>query len=62
MNITTAQYKALKVDDVIVEAQHNIVATIDGVRTFVPIDPASRSYREIQRQVAAGTLTIEEAD
>jgi hypothetical protein len=62
MNITNAQYQSLKADDVVVEAQHNIVATINGVKTFVPIDPASRSYAEILRQVAAGELTIADAD
>ena len=62
MNITNAQYQSIKTDDVIVEAQHNIIAIIDGVRTFVPIDPASRSYAEIMRQVEAGTLTIADAD
>ena len=62
MNITNAQYQSLKTDDVVVEAKHNIVAIINGVKTFVPIDPASRSYAEIMRQVAAGDLTIADAD
>jgi len=62
MNITDAQYQSIKTDDVVVEAQHSIIATIDGVKTFVSIDPASRSYAEILRQVAAGKLTIADAD
>ena len=62
MNITNAQYQSIKTDDVIVEAQHNIIAIIDGVRTFVPIDQQSRFYREILRQVAAGELTIADAE
>ena len=62
MNITNAQYQSIKTDDVIVEAQHNIIAIIDGVRTFVPIDPANRHYAEIMRQVEAGDLTIADAD
>ena len=62
MNITNAQYQSIKTDDVIVEAQHNIIAIIDGVRTFVPIDPANRHYAEIMRQVEDGTWTIAEAD
>ena len=40
----------------------NIKATIEGVEMFVPLDPANRHYAEIMRQVAAGTLTIEDAD
>ena len=39
-----------------------IKATIDGVEMFVPLDPANRHYAEIMRQVAAGTLTIQDAD
>jgi len=42
--------------------QDNIKATIDGVEMFVPLDPANRHYAEILRQVAAGTLTIADAD
>mgnify|MGYP005657360543 CR=1 FL=1 len=39
-----------------------IVATIDGDEVFVPVSQDNRHYAEIMRQVAAGTLTIEEAD
>ena len=39
-----------------------INCTIDGVEMSVPLDPANRHYAEILRQVAAGTLTIAEAD
>ena len=56
MNITSAQYVAPEgVND-------SIKATIDGVEMSVPLDPANRHYAEILRQVAAGTLTIEDAD
>ena len=41
MNITNAQYQSLKTDDVVVEAQHVIIATIDGVTMFVPLDTAT---------------------
>jgi hypothetical protein len=34
----------------------------DGTTTNVPHNPANRHYDEIQRQVAAGTLTIADAD
>ena len=39
-----------------------VVASIDGVTMHVPIDPANTHYAEIQRQVAAGELTIADAD
>ena len=58
MNITSAQY--------IVSTQSgkvcSITATIDGTEMSVPLDPANRHYAEILRQVAAGTLTIADAD
>ena len=46
------------------DGQHSpsILATIDGTEVAVPLDPANRHYAEIQRQVAAGTLTIADAD
>jgi len=40
----------------------SIKATIEGVEMFVPLDPANTHYAEILRQVAAGTLTIADAD
>jgi len=40
----------------------HIKATIDGVEMWVPLDPANRHYAEILRQVAAGELTIADAD
>ena len=42
--------------------QSGIKATIDGIEMSVPLDPANRHYAEILRQVAAGELTIAEAD
>ena len=56
MNITSAQYVAKDSENICIKA------TIDGVKVSVPLDPANRHYAEIQRQVAAGTLTIQEAD
>ena len=41
---------------------NSIKATIDGTEMFVPLDPDNRHYAEILRQVAAGTLTIADAD
>ena len=58
MNITSAQYQ----NDELSETNTNIKATIDGTEMFVPLDPANRHYAEIMRQVAAGTLTIADAD
>ena len=40
----------------------SIIATIDGVQCVVPASAGNRHYDEIQRQVAAGTLTIADAD
>ena len=56
MNITSARY--------ISYSNHNtgISATIDGTEMSVPLDPANRHYAEIMRQVAAGELTIADAD
>ena len=39
-----------------------VKATINGVESFVPMDEDNTDYVEILRQVAAGTLTIADAD
>jgi len=53
MDITTAQYK---------DSENLIIkATIDGVEMFVPLDPANRHFIAIQKAVADGQLTIQEA-
>jgi hypothetical protein len=58
MNITSAQYQ-----DPEGNGRHYIIkATINGTEMFVPLDPDNTEYAEILRQVAAGELTIEEAD
>ena len=57
IEITSAQY-GTDVDG----NNSTIKATIDGTEMSVPLDPANRHYAEIMRQVAAGTLTIAEAD
>jgi hypothetical protein len=57
MTITTAQYQADR------DGNNSLIqATIDGQEMSVPLDPANRHYTEIMRQVAAGTLTIQDAD
>lgn len=58
MNITNTKYlKPLGHSE-----NHMIKATIDGNVKFIPIAPGNRFYDEINRQVDAGTLTIEEAN
>tara|TARA_X000001316_G_C899979_1_gene18535 strand:- start:27 stop:200 length:174 start_codon:yes stop_codon:yes gene_type:complete len=57
MKITNAKYT--------VDVNGNnasIDAIINGVLTSVPLDPDNTEYAEILRQVAAGTLTIADAD
>ena len=59
MNITNAKYIAHAIDG----TNSSIKATINGVEMFVPInDAANKESAEIMRQVAAGTLTIQDAD
>ena len=56
MNITSAQYMAY-------EGKNNCIRiVVDGITMHIPLDPANRHYDEIQRQVAAGDLTIADAD
>tara|TARA_R100000030_G_scaffold43656_1_gene32982 strand:- start:87 stop:266 length:180 start_codon:yes stop_codon:yes gene_type:complete len=56
MTITSAQY-------VVQDGENtSINAKIDGVQMNVPLFPGNRHYDEIQRQVAAGELTIADAD
>ena len=58
MNITSVQH--------VVDYSGNnacMKAVIDGKEYIVPNDaPGNREYDEIMRQVAAGTLTIQDAD
>tara|TARA_R100001086_G_scaffold248905_1_gene186953 strand:- start:244 stop:417 length:174 start_codon:yes stop_codon:yes gene_type:complete len=57
MNITGAQYY--------VDLDGNnagIIVVENGVTRFVPISTDNSDYAEIQRQVAAGELTIQDAD
>ena len=57
MNITLAQYNADENGN-----NSSVQATIDGQTMSVPLNPANRHYAEILEQVAAGTLTIADAD
>jgi hypothetical protein len=56
MNITSAKYVQRE------GVNETILATIDGKTMTVPLDPANRHYDEIMKQVAAGDLTIKDAD
>ena len=58
MNITSAEYYRDKDDT----ENAGVKATIDGVEMHVPIAVGNRHYDEIMRQVAAGDLTIQDAD
>ena len=58
MNISSAQY----VNDENGQQSNMLKCVIDSIDMWVPIDPANRHYAEIQLQVAAGTLTIADAD
>ena len=57
MNITSAQYFVNLSSE-----NAGIKCTVDGEEVFVPLAPGNRHYDEIMRQVAAGTLTIANAD
>jgi hypothetical protein len=57
MNITYTQYTVDREGN-----NSSITATIDGVTMSVPLDEANRHYAEILRQVAAGTLVIQDAE
>ena len=57
MNITSAQYTADMDGN-----NSGIMIVVDGEEMHVPLDSGNRHYDEIMRQVAAGTLTIQEAD
>ena len=59
MNITSAQYMKFdswKTDNTC------IIIVVDEKKLAVPLTPGNRHYDEIQRQVAAGELTIQDAD
>ena len=47
MIITKAQYRNIQIE--INGQKKDIVATIDGVEVFVPLDPDNRHYAEILR-------------
>ena len=62
MNITSAQYREKWTPDGSELISKVIETTIDGVEMTVPISEGNRHYDEIMRQVAAGELTIADAE
>jgi hypothetical protein len=58
MNIKDAKY----VKDLNDENILYVDATVDGTLLTIPTDLANRHYAEILRQVAAGIITIADAD
>ena len=58
MNITSAQYQ----QDINGSENTGVIAVIDGETLYVPMVLGNRHYDEIMKQVAAGTLTIADAD
>ena len=58
MDITSTKYVNQYGGDEI----ENIKVVMGDIISFVPLDPANSDYAEIMRQVAAGTLTIADAD
>lgn len=62
MNIASAQYVAMATDGININPQASIKTIIDNEEMFVPIDNGNVHFAEIMRQVAAGTLTIADAD
>ena len=58
MNITSAQY----MNNTSTNERDAIKAIIDSQTWVVPLDPANTEYAEILRQVAAGIITIADAD
>lgn len=59
MNITSAKYEN---DEISGGTLRRLTVVIDGETVTVPQQAGNRHYDEIQRQVAAGTLTIADAD
>tara|TARA_R100000742_G_C4276734_1_gene98019 strand:- start:1529 stop:1732 length:204 start_codon:yes stop_codon:yes gene_type:complete len=67
MDIKNAKYyQGIKIDSdnklINDGVNQGVVATINNVQMWVPLDPDNAEYAEILRQVEAKELTIEEAD
>ena len=63
MEIKNAKYQKQYDEDMKVTGDNiGIRAEIDGQSVIVPLDPDNSDYKEIQKQVKEGTLTIADAD
>jgi hypothetical protein len=58
MIFTNARYEAHQVTG----ENDKVIVDIDGVTTFVSISDENWVYKEIRKQVEAGTLTIQDAE
>ena len=56
MNVSSAKYYKYEGTS----ENEGIMATVNGVEKIVPIAEGNTTYKEIMRQVDAGTLTFEE--
>ena len=61
MNIASAKYikTTTPLGEEIIDS---LEVNVDGVKLYVPLSEDNRHYAEILRQVAAGELTIADAD
>ncbi len=62
MNITSAKYHQFAENEGDTPVNVSVTIVVDGETLSVAMDPDNRHYDEIMRQVAAGTLTIQDAD
>jgi len=62
MNITSAKYHKYAENEGDTPVNVSVTIVVDGETLSVAMDPANRHYAEILKQVAAGTLTIADAD
>ena len=62
MNITSAKYRKWAENEGDTPVNVSVTIVVDGETLSVAMDPANRHYAEILKQVAAGTLTIDEAE
>jgi len=59
MNITSVQYVT---DEISNANSHRLKVVMDGETFYVPQSAGNIHWEEIQKRVAAGTLTIADAD
>ena len=63
MEIKNAKYQKQYDEDMKVTGDNiGIRADINGESVIIPLDPMNSDYKEIQKRVKEGTLTIADAD